>query len=117
MDSIRNKSEYVLKQMYKIHLDRIENNQSIFQSIFQSKYFGSCEELQNNYFLGFTFDELHDCINELSYNGFLEVSYGSNVLCEIILNNNSIAYFEDLYSKNIRKLINDLSKLRSIIGL
>ncbi|MFL9486308.1 hypothetical protein JX000_08135 [Staphylococcus sp. SB1-57] len=112
MDNIRNGSEFVLKHMYKIYLDRLEEGESSSQS----KYFGSCEELQQKYFIGHTYNQLHDCINELSFNNYLNVTYGSNVPCAIILENSSIAYFEKEYSKKAKSLIKDLNNLRQLLG-
>lgn len=113
MDDIKKESEFVLKHMYKIYLDRLEDGEPETQS----KYFGSCEELQKNYFIGFSFDKLHDCINELSSKNYLKVSYGDNVPCSMILENKVIVYFEYKYSKNIKSLIKDLSNLKNLLSL
>lgn len=113
MDDIRKNSEFVLKHIYKIYLDRLEDGESASQS----KHFGSCEKLQQEYFVGYTFDQLHDCINELSRNNYLYVVYASNVPCEIVLENSSIAYFEKEYSKNAKSLIKDLGNLRKLLGI
>ncbi|WP_281673249.1 hypothetical protein [Staphylococcus auricularis] len=113
MNDIRKKTEYVLKKIYKIYLERIKDGKTESES----KYFGSCENLLDNYFLGFTFDELHDCINELSEKNYLKVEYGSNKPAEITLENNSIIYFENRYSKNVKSVLDDLSKLKNLLGL
>ncbi|MGW7889951.1 hypothetical protein [Staphylococcus xylosus] len=113
MTNISAKSEFVLKQMYKIYLDRIEDGATYFRA----KYFGSCSKIHNDYFLGFTFDELHECINILSDKEFLIVSYASNSPNSIILNNNAIEYMDNEYSRNINATLKDLNRLKNILGI
>ncbi|RIM86014.1 hypothetical protein BU107_10675 [Staphylococcus xylosus] len=113
MDNISKKSEFVLKQLYKVYLDKIEDGDTYFRA----KYYGGCSKIQNDYFLGFTFDELRECINILSDKEYLIVSYASDSPISIILSNSAIEYMDKAYSRNVNSLLKDLNKLKTFLGL
>lgn len=67
MDKLTNKCNFVITQLYKIHLDRLEDGMALSRS----KKFGSAKSINENFFIGWDLDTLCECIKELENRVFL----------------------------------------------
>jgi len=112
VDKLTNKCNFVITQLYKIHLDRLEDGMALSRS----KKFGSAKSINENFFIGWDLDTLCECINELDEQGLLTVFYASDKPVRVSLENQAIFTMENLHKKNIQSVVKELTKLKTLIS-
>ena len=111
-DSLTVEAKSVLLTFYKLYCQRIKNGESQLDAReFQDFYL-----IRQKYFADWTnINDLLDAVNELSRQKWLNNEYSNNVPTIIALNTESIAFMQTRFSRGLKQVIDELSKIKSLI--
>ena len=111
-DSLTVEAKSVLLTFYKLYCQRIKNGESRLDAReFQDFYL-----IRQKYFADWTnINDLLDAVNELSRQKWLNNEYSNNVPTIIALNTESIAFMQTRVSRGLKQVIDELSKIKSLI--
>lgn len=102
----------VLLTFYKAYCQRIKNGESRLDA----REFQDFYSIKQIYFADWTnINDLLDAVNELSRQKWLNNEYSNNVPTIITLNTESIAFMQTRFSRGLKQVIDELSKIKSLI--
>lgn len=111
-DSLTVEAKSVLLTFYKLYCQRIKNGESRLDA----REFQNFYSVRQEYFSDWTnIDDLLDAVNELSRQKWLNNEYSNNVPTIIALNTESIAFMQTRFSRGLKQVIDELSKIKSLI--
>ncbi|MBF7115211.1 hypothetical protein [Pediococcus pentosaceus] len=111
LDDLTNDAQYLLLNMYREYLDRHNGGTSKFQA----RKFESENEICTNIMPQWPIEDVHDTIAELNINGFVQAIPGNNIFVSVDLTTSSIAVMEQRFANNVDKILERLSKIKSLI--
>lgn len=111
MDDLSKDAQELLSVIYKEYLDRINNG--ISKS--KAKILGSGEELHQNFFENWLYDDFIDTMRSLANSGYISNKWASNKIFRSILLDKSIVTMEARFGNDLDKVINFISKIKSIV--
>ena len=111
-DSLTVEAKSVLLTFYKVYCQRIKNGESRLDAReFQDFYL-----IRQKYFADWAnIDDFLDVVNELSRQNWLNNEYSNNVPAIITLNTEAIAVMQTRFSRGLKQVINEASKIKSLI--
>lgn len=111
-DSLTVEAKSVLLTFYKVYCQRIKNGESRLDAReFQDFYL-----IRQKYFADWAnIDDFLDVVNELSRQNWLNNEYSNNVPAIITLNTEAIAVMQTRFSRGLKQVINEASKIKPLI--
>lgn len=94
MKALTNNSEFVIKRLYKIYLERIKQGESIDSASF----FGTDEKSFNNYFSEMNFEDYVSSVFQLKSKNFVIVNPGDDGFAALYLSIDGIIYCEGKFN-------------------
>lgn len=111
-ESLTIEAKSVLLTFYKAYCQRIKNGESRLDA----REFQDFYSIKQTYFADWTnINDLLDAVNELSRQKWLNNEYSNNVPTIIALNTESIAFMQTRFSRGLKQVIDELSKIKSLI--
>lgn len=111
-ESLTIEAKSVLLTFYKAYCQRIKNGESRLDA----REFQNFYSVRQEYFSDWTnIDDLLDAVNELSRQKWLNIEYSNNVPTIITLKTESIAFMQTRFSRGLKQVIDELSKIKSLI--
>lgn len=111
-DLLTVEAKSVLLTFYKVYCQRIENGESRLEA----REFQDFYSIKQTYFADWTnTNDFLDIVNELSRQKWLNNEYSNDVPSIITLNTEAIAVMQNRFSRGLKQVINELSKIKSLI--
>ena len=111
ISDLTNDAEFMLCAMYKEYMDRRNMDAPKDDAIL----FGDAEYLQSTIFPMWPTHDITAAARDLMAAGALSALFGNNELLECALTKDAIVYMESRFQRNVGKLLDAISKLRTII--
>lgn len=110
MNDLTKDAQEMLSVIYKEYLDRINNG--ISKS--EAKRLGSGEELYQNFFENWLYDDFIDTMSSLAKSGYISNKWVASKIYRSILLGKSIITMENRFSNDLNKVVDFISKIRGI---
>lgn len=110
-DELTNQAKYILSNLYKIYLEKINSGMSHTSA----NAFGNIYEIQKITLPNENIDDLGKDINELSDKGFMDVFYGSNIVWKSSLSRDAISLMEHKFGNNLKQILKGIFEISKLI--
>lgn len=104
-------SDFLLCSLYKKYLQNRSNGMG--KSI--AKNMGSSEDIQKDVFPNWSLEDVDETCRELSRTEMLDCLYADDSIYLSSLTDNAIIYMEKRFENNVNKVVDFISKLKSLI--
>lgn len=111
LSQLTNDAKFLLSSMYKIYVERRENNQDKRDA----RLFGNINDVKRDIMPEWSEADVFDTCAELKRKGFINAIAGSNSFARIELTTDAVAQLELTFKDKVDAVLDYLSKIKSSI--
>ena len=103
--------QYILSVLYKNYLECVKSG-AIKLSC---NDFKSAENIHSKYFQKLHFEDVENDLKKLKKSGFINGVFADNTIYHVTISDKTIVYFENAFKNNLQSIIDNISKIASLI--